>query len=1054
MSFFFRHIPTAEANFSVQSTAEAAGEDHVLVSPDIWDALCFSVASRRVVVSIKSKRQNPTRSPPDHVSDLICWAIHDPTVSEIAIPPAWLVSYPTIFQPLQLGLDGSFKSVILSTVENPTLTEVVLTAKHESAYLAASIHGEVFENWFYGSHVIIRNGEDVFVPSSTFSTCEPSIQPPSSLFGYTVSLALPHKQGIAQRGSTRFIVTSSDQLGEVTNKAENRVRNVNLEINESFLISALLSSPESSSQANGNGAMFSAKGLQSPIDADLDHFTIYIRTSNLRPLGVLNGDWVLASPIGSSTSRLVRIGALDEAFNDLCPRSAMLSPTLLHNLCSRDHPQIVIRMSPYGTRDPGIPTARSIELARVASPFSIHRCHEALLIDALHEYFRSSKRLVKGGDIIPLRINVDSSLDPRHALCSGDFTGSFRHNRSDVPVYFVVRSVDYVPLTVQTHGLPFPSQEVGCFVDSTLTRIIQVGVEYVRVPDVYDYYQLGHAWVAGPASVGLSHQISQLSNAMSLDEATSLGVRSTVFITGSRGTGKFSAAMHIARLLQMHYVEINCFDVLSDAISKTEVLLQEQVEIALSCSPCLVVLRHVDALSYVATAVDDKEGPSILQRLQQCIDDANQTHGQQCVLLGIVEQGKIPQSMSFSNELEVKALSEEERFHMLLEQVDSQGVPLASDVSVAALAKQSAALVASDLANVIRKAYLCAMLSFDMEQLVIQPVVSAKQFNTALLKARTTFAQIIGAPSIPTVLWEDVGGLGQVRGEILDTVQFPLDHPELFQAGLKKRSGVLLYGPPGTGKTLLAKAVATSCSLNFLSVKGPELLNMYIGESEANVRKVFQRAREANPCVIFFDELDSIAPKRGNQGDSGGVMDRIVSQLLAELDGMSIGGMDIFVIGATNRPDLLDPALLRPGRFDKMLYLGVCQTHEAQLDILKALTRKFNLHPSLKLSSIVAQCPFNYTGADFYALCADALLHALSHKVAELEKERAQLNASSKYQQHPISPQFFIADMKSDADLQLVVRAEDFNLALEELIPSVSNSELLHYASIQKNWHD
>lgn len=127
--------------------------------------------------------------------------------------------------------------------------------------------------------------------------------------------------------------------------------------------------------------------------------------------------------------------------------------------------------------------------------------------------------------------------------------------------------------------------------------------------------------------------------------------------------------------------------------------------------------------------------------------------------------------------------------------------------------------------------------------------------------------------------------------------------------------GVLLYGPPGTGKTLLAKAVATSCSLNFFSVKGPELLNMYIGESEANVRRIFQRARDAKPCVIFFDELDSIAPKRGNQGDSGGVIDRIVSQLLAELDGMSVGGMDVFVIGATNRPDLLDPALLRPGRY-------------------------------------------------------------------------------------------------------------------------------------------
>jgi peroxin-6 len=300
MSFFFRHIPTAEANFSVQSTAEAASKDTVLVSQDIWDALCFSGESHRIV-SIKSKRQYPTSSPSDHISDLTCWAIHDLTVrialhlcfpsfivvkvSEIAIPPAWLVSYPTIFQPFQLGLDGSFKSVILSTVENIALTEVVLTAKHESAYLAASVHGTVFENWFFESHVIIRDGEDVFVPSSIFSTREPSVRFPSSLFGYTVSLALPYKQGIAQRGSTRFIVISSDESSEISHKADSRVRNENLEINESFLISAVSSSPEP-------GAIFSAKALQSPIDGDLDQVTVYICASNLRPLGVLNGDWV------------------------------------------------------------------------------------------------------------------------------------------------------------------------------------------------------------------------------------------------------------------------------------------------------------------------------------------------------------------------------------------------------------------------------------------------------------------------------------------------------------------------------------------------------------------------------------------------------------------------------------------------------------------------------------------------------------------------------------------------------------------------------------------
>ena len=165
---------------------------------------------------------------------------------------------------------------------------------------------------------------------------------------------------------------------------------------------------------------------------------------------------------------------------------------------------------------------------------------------------------------------------------------------------------------------------------------------------------------------------------------------------------------------------------------------------------------------------------------------------------------------------------------------------------------------------------------------------------------------------------------------------------------------------------------------------------MYIGESEANVRRVFQRARDASPCVVFFDELDSVAPKRGAHGDSGGVMDRIVSQLLAELDGISSsssssGGGDVFVIGATNRPDLLDPALLRPGRFDRLLYLGVSDTDAGQLHILQALTRKFCLDPSLDLMRVAHACPFNFTGADFYALCADALLKAMSRKAQEID---------------------------------------------------------------------
>jgi peroxin-6 len=291
------------------------------------------------------------------------------------------------------------------------------------------------------------------------------------------------------------------------------------------------------------------------------------------------------------------------------------------------------------------------------------------------------------------------------------------------------------------------------------------------------------------------------------------------------------------------------------------------------------------------------------------------------------------------------------------------------------------------------------------------------------------------------VTWKDIGGLSHVKDAILETLQLPLLHPELFSSGMKKRSGIILYGPPGTGKTMVAKAVATTLSLNFLSVKGPELLNMYIGESEANVRRVFEKARNARPCVIFFDELDSIAPKRGEKGDSGGVMDRIVSQLLAELDGMDSKG-DVFVIGATNRPDLLDSALLRPGRFDKLLYLGVCQDHESQHSILQALTRKFKMN-NVDLMEIAKQCPFHYTGADFYALCTDAMLKAISRCISKVDERVRELSISTLayFQKHAL-----------ESECVPTVETSDFVEALKQLKPSVSLAELARYNEIQKKY--
>ena len=401
------------------------------------------------------------------------------------------------------------------------------------------------------------------------------------------------------------------------------------------------------------------------------------------------------------------------------------------------------------------------------------------------------------------------------------------------------------------------------------------------------------------------------------------------------------------------------------------------------------------------------------------------------------------------------APDEGEREGILRSIVGDRAIRLGHDVDLASIAVKTAALVAGNLVDIVDRAVVARQdrleklvvngsLIREGTQVLVRDVlvsggedarcVTKVDFGLAVEAARKNFADAIGAPKIPNVSWDDVGGLTNVKDAVMETIQLPLERPELFAKGMKKRSGILFYGPPGTGKTLLAKAIATEFSLNFFSVKGPELLNMYIGESEANVRRVFQRARDARPCVVFFDELDSVAPKRGNQGDSGGVMDRIVSQLLAELDGMSDGeegGGGVFVIGATNRPDLLDQALLRPGRFDKMLYLGISDTREKQLTILEALTRKFTLDPDTSLRRVAESLPFTYTGADLYALCSDAMLKAITRQASAVDEKIKALPGG------PVTTAYYFDHLAMDEDIAVMVIENDFLDANRELVGSV-----------------
>ncbi|KAE8233222.1 hypothetical protein CF326_g1733 [Tilletia indica] len=642
-------------------------------------------------------------------------------------------------------------------------------------------------------------------------------------------------------------------------------------------------------------------------------------------------------------------------------------------------------------------------------------------------------------------------------------------------------------------------------------------------------------------------RLVHLVQATLLPRTQDFGLHLSVLIKGARGSGKKTICRWVAQRCGVHLLELNCYDLLSDTDARTEGVLRARFEKAASCGPAILLLQNIEALARKSQALESGQEPLLAGVLADCIKGlrrAGERRRRRKLKSAKAEKGdeerdekdvaasgnegkdeddeeedvEVPQPIAvfattsdpdkcptsvlgcFKHEVAISAPNEAERLEIL--QTAVKGTAIYPDVSLKSMATQTAALVAADLVDLVGRAKLAAMARLQKHfgehawsvanAAAAGIALSGADFEVALNKARASYSESIGAPKIPNVTWDDVGGLASVKNDILDTIQLPLEHPELFSDGLKKRSGILLYGPPGTGKTLLAKAVATSCSLNFFSVKGPELLNMYIGESEANVRRVFQRARDAKPCVIFFDELDSVAPKRGNQGDSGGVMDRIVSQLLAELDGMTGGGegSDVFVIGATNRPDLLDPALLRPGRFDRMLYLSVSETHDAQLNILQALTRKFKLDPDLgDLSVIADQCPFNLTGADFYALCSDAMLKAMTRKAGEVDKKLEKINAEhplnprnvsvkalapalnglslsedSEQPQdqeqaqapyphpYPITPQYYLAELAQPSEIEVRVSRVDFEAALRELVPSVSEQEMEHYRAVQSKF--
>ena len=726
------------------------------------------------------------------------------------------------------------------------------------------------------------------------------------------------------------------------------------------------------------------------------------------------------------------------------------------------------------------PVAKELTILRVSTPLSTERALQSGIFAALKQHFEKKRRIVRQGDLVALPIDVGTSrlltqpgggaeaeADVEELLTFSLEDRTSTTCRREVAWFRVGQIVTSDPNENRHPRLPASWGGAAC-IESMLTRMRQAGSETNKTPSALDpswQYYLG---VRPPMKISFSHsplmqliaptprqyitpmqrRLRELIAAATSPRAVHFGMDPLIILLHStqRNIGKATLASRAASDLGLHVFDIDAYELIAEGNSagdvKTEALFKTRMERAMNCGPdcTLVSLRHVEALT----------AERMITAIRDSIIDVR------VIIATTTDIGNVPDGIRslVTHELELTAPDEGEREGILRGITQDRAISLASNVDLTSVAVKTAALVAGNLADIIDRAIVARQNR--LEKLIIQRsieegthllirdvlvsggedahCVTKADLDIAVEAARKNFADAIGAPKIPNVSWDDVGGLANVKDAVMETIQLPLERPELFAKGMKKRSGILFYGPPGTGKTLLAKAIATEFSLNFFSVKGPELLNMYIGESEANVRRVFQRARDARPCVVFFDELDSVAPKRGNQGDSGGVMDRIVSQLLAELDGMSDGeegGGGVFVIGATNRPDLLDQALLRPGRFDKMLYLGVSDTHDKQLTILEALTRKFTMHPDMSLRRVAESLPFTYTGADLYALCSDAMLKAITRQASAVDAKIKKLSGP------PVTTAYFFDHLATDEDIAVMVTEGDFFAANRELVGSV-----------------
>lgn len=471
-----------------------------------------------------------------------------------------------------------------------------------------------------------------------------------------------------------------------------------------------------------------------------------------------------------------------------------------------------------------------------------------------------------------------------------------------------------------------------------------------------------------------------------------------ILLYGPPGSGKTLIARAVANETGAFFFLINGPEIMSKLAGESESNLRKAFEEAEKNAPAIIFIDEIDSIAPKREKTQGEVERRIVSQLLTLMDGLkSRAH---VIVMGATNR---PNSIDpalrrfgrFDREIDIGVPDEAGRLEVM--RIHTKNMKLAEDVDLEVVAKDTHGYVGADLAALCTEAALqCIREKMDVIDLEDENIdaeilnamaVTNDHFKTALgISNPSALRETV--VEVPNVTWEDIGGLETVKRELQETVQYPVEHPEKFEKfGMSPSKGVLFYGPPGCGKTLLAKAIANECQANFISIKGPELLTMWFGESEANVREIFDKARQSAPCVLFFDELDSIATQRGSsQGDAGGAGDRVLNQLLTEMDGMN-SKKTVFIIGATNRPDIIDGALMRPGRLDQLIYIPL-PDEGSRLQIFKAVLRKSPIDPTVDLNQLV-KFTNGFSGADITEICQRACKYAIRESIErDIEKEK------------------------------------------------------------------